>query len=409
MTSVTPSSLVVKDTVSPSSMQSLNSAFKKFTPAPASPCKKVYKPLHAATIHLPLMTSWMKYLQKEPDLADAYRQASEGRSFLYRRYLLGSGTVSNVFESSIKVPPTQDTLPFSALKCSRIAKFSIEKSPSLDLIQKKTRKNLRRQIRETRCNFLDVMRETNFLNHLQQYNIPHLPPIFDFTITYPYQICFRMPIIGLSLATLICLGRRFTLPEMRLISRQLFETLEVLCEIFCIHGDLKPANICLSTFKEGIKVIDWGLAQFSTNITDRNIQTRWYRAPEVAGKKSFGVAADWWSAGCLLFEVFTLQVLFPSSSDKDHLSFIYKTLDLPLFGLKPVAREDDEQIRSFKEKGVQPEAKDPITGWILKVAKERKEPLPEAKAFAEMLRSLLTYEPFRPIPVKILQHPFIKG
>ncbi|PWA99380.1 CDK-activating kinase 1AT [Artemisia annua] len=55
--------------------------------------------------------------------------------------------------------------------------------------------------------------------------------------------------------------------------------------------------------------------------------TRWFRAPELLfGSTNYGAEVDLWSLGCVIAELFTLQPLFPGTSDIDQISRIYEVL-----------------------------------------------------------------------------------
>lgn len=72
-----------------------------------------------------------------------------------------------------------------------------------------------------------------------------------------------------------------------------------------VYRDLKPENILLDAYGH-IKLCDFG---FAVNINnDRTLidgcGTAMYISPEIAtGKKSHGFPVDWWSLGCILFEM----------------------------------------------------------------------------------------------------------
>ena len=85
-----------------------------------------------------------------------------------------------------------------------------------------------------------------------------------------------------------------------------------------IHTDLKPENILLVSTKYShddngkripksaeIKVIDLGSATFEDEYHTKIVSTRHYRAPEVILENGWSYAADIWSIGCILVELFT--------------------------------------------------------------------------------------------------------
>ena len=57
------------------------------------------------------------------------------------------------------------------------------------------------------------------------------------------------------------------------------------------------------------------------------VGTRWFRAPELLfGSTDYGLEIDLWSLGCIFAELFTLEPLFPGTSDIDQLSRIFSVL-----------------------------------------------------------------------------------
>ncbi|XP_057969709.1 cyclin-dependent kinase F-1 [Malania oleifera] len=57
------------------------------------------------------------------------------------------------------------------------------------------------------------------------------------------------------------------------------------------------------------------------------VGTRWFRAPELLyGSTDYGPEIDLWSLGCIFAELFSLEPLFPGTSDIDQLSRIFNVL-----------------------------------------------------------------------------------
>ncbi|GER46531.1 conserved oligomeric Golgi complexcomponent-related / COG complex component-related [Striga asiatica] len=57
------------------------------------------------------------------------------------------------------------------------------------------------------------------------------------------------------------------------------------------------------------------------------VGTRWFRAPELLyGSTSYGLEIDLWSLGCIFAELFSLEPIFPGSSDIDQLGKIISVL-----------------------------------------------------------------------------------
>ena len=74
-----------------------------------------------------------------------------------------------------------------------------------------------------------------------------------------------------------------------------------------IHRDIKPHNILLDSDGH-CKLADFGLSQvgiFKGMRTERVCGTAAYRAPEIQRGRQYGPEVDWWSVGCVLFDMMT--------------------------------------------------------------------------------------------------------
>jgi serine/threonine protein kinase len=64
-----------------------------------------------------------------------------------------------------------------------------------------------------------------------------------------------------------------------------------------------------------IKIIDFGSSIFAHEHHSQIIQTRQYRAPEVILSLGWDHKADLWSVGCILMELYTGELFFPTHDD----------------------------------------------------------------------------------------------
>jgi serine/threonine-protein kinase SRPK3 len=94
---------------------------------------------------------------------------------------------------------------------------------------------------------------------------------------------------------------------------------------YCCIDDkyIDNINIQLSDFGSSIKL---------SNINNKEIQTRYYRAPEVIIKYKYNEKIDIWSLGCLIFELLTGEILFDPKKtrelnrDRIHIKYIYEKI-----------------------------------------------------------------------------------
>ena len=88
--------------------------------------------------------------------------------------------------------------------------------------------------------------------------------------------------------------------------------------------DIKPANLLINPATSFLKVADFGTAIGACANgykLESYIVTRWYRAPELLlGNCIYDSAVDCWSAGCVIFEMLTTEVLFEGQNSSDQLS-----------------------------------------------------------------------------------------
>jgi serine/threonine-protein kinase PRP4 len=121
-------------------------------------------------------------------------------------------------------------------------------------------------------------------------------------------------------------GGGIRLAAVRLYASQLLTSLHLLGQLGIVHADIKPDNALVSEDKGVLKLCDFGSAMDEvTGETDAMpyLVSRFYRAPEVVlGVLPYGRALDIWSVACVLYELYTGQILFPGNSNHDMLRLI---------------------------------------------------------------------------------------
>ena len=97
---------------------------------------------------------------------------------------------------------------------------------------------------------------------------------------------------------------KLPLPEVRFYIAEIGLALEHLHRLGVVYRDLKPENILLD--EEGhIKITDFGLSKDLNvqNSTSTFCGTAEYLAPEIIRREPYSYPIDWWSLGCLCYEM----------------------------------------------------------------------------------------------------------
>jgi serine/threonine protein kinase len=86
-----------------------------------------------------------------------------------------------------------------------------------------------------------------------------------------------------------------------------------------VHRDISPSNLML-TYTGGVKLIDFGLAQWNDKVAQTAAGTNWgkvsYMSPEQYLGKPVDHRSDLFSAGIILWELLTGRQLFPASQSR---------------------------------------------------------------------------------------------
>ena len=92
-----------------------------------------------------------------------------------------------------------------------------------------------------------------------------------------------------------------------------------------IHRDLKPENIFINNDNK-IKIGDFGISKkldLNNRYAHTSIGTNIYMAPEMIKGEQYNNKVDIWALGCIIYELFTLNICFESNS---LLGFVNKIL-----------------------------------------------------------------------------------
>ncbi|KAL9649730.1 hypothetical protein ABK040_009545 [Willaertia magna] len=233
------------------------------------------------------------------------------------------------------------------------------------------------------------------------------------TFYFDGHFCLVFEALGESLLSYI---QRFQscpidLSIMRKLAVQLISGLSFMRQHAVIHADLKPENI-LMTAKDhsnvALKISDFGNAIDYSNSEQmesyRNyqIQTLYYRAPEVLLSHSFDFQIDVWSVGCILVEIFTGNPLFYCTNPQELYS---KMVSL----LGPLPHSVYSSSKMYKEINNNNNLKDEYNFQkkhtrLCRFAKIRAADY----HFSTFLIGLLEYDPKKRFtPQQALLHPFL--
>ena len=97
----------------------------------------------------------------------------------------------------------------------------------------------------------------------------------------------------------------FSNEKTRFYMIELVLALDALHKKNMVYRDLKPENILLDS-KGHIKLTDFGLSKILETEDDKAYTicgTPQYLAPEILEKKGYDKAVDWWSLGCVMYEM----------------------------------------------------------------------------------------------------------
>lgn len=109
------------------------------------------------------------------------------------------------------------------------------------------------------------------------------------------------------------------------IAKELLSALDYMNSIGVIHRDIKSENIIIDNETQTVKIIDFGLATFAYpgQVLKVVCGTLGYSAPEMISRKGYGPLVDMWSAGVILYTLFTLKLPF---HNEDREKVVEKTI-----------------------------------------------------------------------------------
>ncbi|XP_061663334.1 homeodomain-interacting protein kinase 2-like isoform X2 [Syngnathoides biaculeatus] len=224
------------------------------------------------------------------------------------------------------------------------------------------------------------------------------------------------------------------LKEIRPILQQVAVSLQLLKSLGIVHTDLKPDNIMLVDHVHQplrVKVIDFGTANLiSERCMGSELQTLWFRSPEILLGAPFSEAIDIWSLGCIAAELFMGKALFPSSDEFDMMRHILRVIGKPPNHLLNTGVHTKQYFRHYTARC----GKRTPSLWMFKSRLYSSSCIPctvnslddllegcselsgedasaddlDRRTFIDLLGKMLQLDPSERIrPNQILQHPFI--
>ncbi|XP_077070274.1 mitogen-activated protein kinase 14A [Siphateles boraxobius] len=193
-------------------------------------------------------------------------------------------------------------------------------------------------------------RELRLLRHIQHDNVICLLNVFTPHSSLEKFDTFYMvmPFVAQDLSQ-IMKKKQLTYNVIIYLFYQILRGLKYIHSAGIIHRDLKPSNLAVDENCE-LKILDFGLARHAETEMTGYVVTRWYRAPEVIFNwMHYTQTVDVWSAGCILAEMITGEVLFPGSDSIDQLQKILSLTGTPNSTLVTKMQSKDAQsyVRSL--------------------------------------------------------------
>ena len=137
----------------------------------------------------------------------------------------------------------------------------------------------------------------------------------------------------------------FSHDKTRFYILELVLALESLHKNNMVYRDLKPENILLDS-KGHVKLTDFGLSKILEDEDDKAFTlcgTPQYLAPEVLLKKGYDKMVDWWSLGCVLYEMLMGRLPFAIKRGMINLKIYEKKVDYP----RKISNEARDLIEKF--------------------------------------------------------------
>lgn len=178
---------------------------------------------------------------------------------------------------------------------------------------------------------LSAQNEVHVLRHLQ-----HCPHVLKYLNSFEvdHRIHIVSELLGHNLYEVLQASRfhRMSLYRVRDVARAVMTALAELHKLGYMHCDVKPENVMTRGKDDDLSdvvMIDFGAVRKLQDNQYYDVQSLWYRAPEVMCGLPYTPKIDAWSIGCLLYELHTGSPLFPGDNEADALAQIVAVVGRP--------------------------------------------------------------------------------
>ncbi|KAH8620644.1 Protein kinase domain [Trypanosoma vivax] len=213
------------------------------------------------------------------------------------------------------------------------------------------------------------------------------------------------------------------LHAVRVSVERVLKALVALHAVGYMHCDIKPENVMLRRTRPDCSegrdyrstcLIDFGAVRTFHENTYYDIQSLWYRAPEVILGVPYTPYIDAWSVGCLLFELYTGRPLFHGKSPQEVFDGISRIVGLPPvetmimgvnFPMLRIAQRRDTICAERNLKSLITKYRSASTG----IKKTYQSAVDEEAVVDLMCRLLEPNEKRRLSCVEALKHPFFRA
>jgi serine/threonine-protein kinase PRP4 len=219
-------------------------------------------------------------------------------------------------------------------------------------------------------------------------------------------------------------GIGLSLSAVRIYTQQMLVALHHLRNCGVLHADLKPDNLLVNDRRTVVKLCDFGSAMFAgDNEITPYLVSRFYRAPEVILGLPYDHPMDMWSVGCVVYELFTGQILFPGRTNNEMLKlmmevkgqFPKRILKKAEFALKHFESDPNMTFALLEEDAVtkrpvrrlipNPQVKKDFAGLLAGMDSDKK----KLAQLADLLERMMALDPDKRItPKDALKHPFFE-